>query len=88
MENEQSMEDPASKLDEDFLTKTTFSKLVEQSCLENQMSYIDTIVYLCEKHNIEVEDSRKYISPALKGKVKAEAMNLNYLPKSNTLPVD
>lgn len=71
-----------------FLTKAKFSKLVEITSLQTKMSYMDTIIHLCEKNNIDLEDARKFISPTLKGKLEAEAMTLNFLPKSNTLPVD
>jgi len=74
--------------DAKFLTKAKFSKLVEITSLQTKMSYMDTIIHLCEKNNIDLEDARKFISPTLKGKLEAEAMTLNFLPKSNTLPVD
>ena len=38
-----------------------------------------------KKNDIEPEDVKKFISPVIKGKVEAEAMQLNYLPKMNTL---
>ena len=74
--------------DAKFLTKAKFSKLVEVTSVQTKMSYMDTIIHLCEKNNIDLEDARKFISPTLKGKLEAEAMTLNFLPKSNTLPVD
>ena len=74
--------------EEIFLTKVKFSKLVEETALHDNMTYMDAIIHLCEKNNIDLEDARKFVSPTLKGKLEAEAMNLNFLPKSNTLPVD
>lgn len=71
-----------------FFTKAQFSKLVEQTAHETQLSYMDTIIHLCEKHNIELEDARKYVSPVIKGKLEAEARQLNFLPKMGQLPVD
>lgn len=73
---------------DNFLTKAKFSKLVENTVLHEQLSYIDCIVHLCDKHTIDIEDVRKYLSPSIKAKIEAEAMNLNYLPKGNTLPVE
>ena len=52
---------------------------------EDNHSYIDAIVHLCEKNNIEIEDIKKYISPAIKDHLEAEGMSLNLLPKGNTL---
>lgn len=74
--------------DLDFLTKVKFSKLIEQTVSEKNISYIDAIVYICEKYNIEIEDSRKYVSNVLKSKIEAEAMELNFLPRGNQLPIE
>ena len=35
--------------------------------------------------NLDPEDVKKFVSPIIKNKVEAEAMNLNFLPKQNTL---
>jgi len=72
-------------LEENFLTKSKFSKLVERTVIEKRLSYMDAILYLCENHNIEPEDVRKFISPIVKDKLEAEARQLNYLPRQNTL---
>jgi hypothetical protein len=53
----------------------------------NGMSYLDTIVWLCEKNNIEIEDIKKYLSPSITENLEKEAMDLNFLPKVNTLDV-
>jgi hypothetical protein len=72
-------------VEEKFLTKTKFSKLIERTVIEKRLSYMDAIVWLCEKHNIEIEDCRKFISPIIKDKLEAEARRLNFLPRQNTL---
>lgn len=73
--------------DVEFMTKTKFSKMIESTVRELRMSHMDAIIHLCEKHNIEVEDCRKYVSNVVKEKLEVEAMNLNFFPKSNELPV-
>ena len=73
--------------DVEFMTKAKFSKLIESTVRELQISHMDAIIHLCEKHNIEVEDCRKYVSTVVKKKLEVEAMNLNYMPKQNELPV-
>ena len=74
--------------DVEFMTKAKFSKLIESTVRELQISHMDAIIHLCEKHNIEVEDCRKYVSAVVKKKLEVEAMNLNYLPPLATLPID
>lgn len=76
------------KKEPEFMTKTKFSKLVESVVLEKNLSYIDAVIYCCEKNNIEIEDSRKYVSVIVKNKLEAEAMGLNFLEKSAELPFD
>jgi hypothetical protein len=49
---------------------------------------MDAIIHLCEKHEVELEDVRKFISPIIKNKLEAEAMKLNYLPRQNSLPIE
>jgi hypothetical protein len=61
--------------------------MVEDIAQKKKLSYIDAIVDLCDDTNIDPEDVGKFISNILKDKVEAEARNLNYLPKQNTLPI-
>jgi len=70
------------------LTKMRFNRMVEDTVLAHRFSYIDAVVYLCEKNSIEVEDVKKYISDPVKDKIAAEAMRLNYLPRGNELPFE
>jgi hypothetical protein len=72
-------------VEEKFLTKAKFSKLVESTVIEKRLSYMDAILWLCEKHNIEPEDVKKFISPIIKNKLEAEARRLNFLPRTNEL---
>ena len=73
------------KLEDQFLTKSKFTKLVERTVSELGINYMDAILHLCEKNNIDPEDVKKFVSPIIRSKVEAEAMNLNFLPKQNTL---
>ena len=72
-------------IEDNFLTKSKFTKLIEATVIETRLSYMDTILYLCEENNIEPEDVKKFISPFIRDKLEAEAMALNFLPKTNTL---
>ena len=72
-------------IENNFLTKNKFTKLIESTVNELNIPYMEAILHVCEKNDIEPEDVRKFISPVIKGKVEAEAMQLNFLPKLNTL---
>ena len=72
-------------IENNFLTKNKFTKLIESTVSELSIPYMEAILHVCQKNDIEPEDVKKFISPVIKGKVEAEAMQLNYLPKMNTL---
>ena len=72
-------------IEEQFLTRSKFTKIVEETVLDKALSYMDAVLYICEKNSIDPEDVKKFISPVVKEKLEAEAMKLNYLPKQNEL---
>jgi hypothetical protein len=73
------------KIEEQFLTKSKFTKLIESTVAELKIPYMDAIIKVCEKNEIEIEDIKKFISPVIRDKLEAEAMELNFLPKKNAI---
>jgi len=71
----------------EFMTKAKFAKLVDSVVREYRMSNMDAVLFLCEKYTIDPADAKKYVSTVLKTKLEAEAMELNFLPRTNTLPI-
>ena len=63
---------------------------IEEIVSKHNISYIDAVVLYCEKNNIEIESLAKLIksNTMLKAKIQTEAESLNFLPKSNTLPIE
>jgi hypothetical protein len=59
-----------------FLNKSRFTKLIEKTVGDLKISYMDAVLYVCDKNEIDPEDVSK---------LEAEAMNLNFLPKTNSL---
>ena len=74
--------------DETFLNKPNFTKMVENKVLDTKQSYMDAVVDLCDKLDIDPIDVKKFISPVIQGKIEAEAMTLNLIPRQNTLSFD
>lgn len=64
---------------------TNFSCTIEKISKEKRLSYMDAIIYYCDSTGFEIELTSKLISKSLKDKIKIEAEELNFLPKSNTL---
>ena len=73
------------KLEDQFLTKSKFTKLIEKTVAELKIPYMDAIIKVCENNEIEIDDVKKFVSPVFRDKLEAEAMELNFLPKKNSI---
>ncbi|MDC0889079.1 late promoter transcription accessory protein [bacterium] len=51
------------------------------------LNYMDSIVHMCDKNNMEVEDVKKFLTPSIIENLTTEAQNLNFLEKGNSLNV-
>ena len=81
----QSTEDSINKLIENkFYSSKKFAEEIEKISHDNKgMSYIDAIVFFCEKNSVDIESVPKLMSKPLKEKLKCEAMELNLLKKTS-----
>ena len=67
-----------------FYCAKRFTEAIEEISHENNgMSYVDAIVFFCEKNNLDVESVPKLITKPLKEKLKCEAMELNLLKRTS-----
>jgi hypothetical protein len=66
-----------------------FSLEIEKISKDKGLSYMDAVIWYCEKFDFDFEIAAKLISGTLKCKIKIEAEDLHFLPKSNTdkLPI-
>lgn len=53
----------------------------------NDISHIDAILEYCHKNNMELEVAVSLINRNLKSKIQYEAEDLNFLEKTERLPV-
>tara|TARA_B100000287_G_C20256929_1_gene632395 strand:+ start:400 stop:621 length:222 start_codon:yes stop_codon:yes gene_type:complete len=65
----------------------TFANQVEQNVSKYDGSYIDTVIGLCEEHEIEPEFAAKYLTKPIKEKIESEGRTFNLLPKKAKLPI-
>jgi len=71
-------------LENKFYCPSRFAQEIERIVQDNQsMTYIDAIVYFCEKNSLDLESVPKLISKPLKEKIRGEAIKLNYLKRSS-----
>ena len=64
---------------------TNFSFKIEEIVEDKDVSYMDAVLIFCEESGFEIEVAAKLISSSLKSKIKIEAEDLHFLPKSNTV---
>ena len=70
-------------LKEKFLCQNKFTQDIEDLVKNNKdLNYIDAIVHYCDENKIEVDSVSKLISKPLKEKIKAQAMELNFLKRT------
>lgn len=74
----------SKEIESKFILPAKFAQEIETIVKnEDNMSYIDAIIFYCEKNKIELESVPKLISKPLKEKIKYEAMELNFLKKTS-----
>lgn len=77
-------EEFAKEIETKFIRPSKFAQDIENLVQsEEGMSYIDAIVFYCEKNKIDLESVPKLISKPLKDKIKYEAMELNFLKRTS-----
>ena len=78
-----------SQIQDLVMTKKRFQVMIEDAVRDLSLNYLDAIIHLCEKHKIEPEDAKKYISPVIKDKLEADAKRLRYIQGGDSvLPID
>ena len=71
-------------LKDKFFCPAKFAQEIEQLVLNQEdMNYIDAIVYFCDLNSIDLESVPKLIFKPLKEKIKYEASELNFLKRSS-----
>ncbi len=70
-----------------ILTKKRFCDMVEQYVFTKKESYLDAITEIMTEHSIDPERVSNLINTSIKDKLEAEARNLNFLERINTLPL-
>jgi hypothetical protein len=70
-------------------TPTDFMSTIEKIVEENEMTYIDAVIYYCEINGIELETAASLIksSAKMKARIQNEAEENNLLPKTSRLPI-
>lgn len=70
-------------LKEKFYCPSRFAQEIEITVQQEKCSYIDAIIFFCDKNKIDLESVPKLLSKPLKEKIKCEAIELNFLKKTS-----
>ena len=57
-------------IEDKFLTKSKFTKLIEKTVSDLSIPYMEAVLHVCDKNGIEPEDVKKFVSPIIKSKIK------------------
>lgn len=63
-----------------------FSMIIENLVLHTKMSYLDAVSHYCEENKMEPETVGKLVQGSLKQKIREEAIDLHFLPKTTKIP--
>ena len=69
-----------------ILSPQDFAITIEHIRRSKNMTYMDAIQYYCEQNNIELETIGKLVQGALKQRVREEAEELHFFPKTTKIP--
>lgn len=89
MEYNTTMEEIEELSELNFITQEKFIDLVEKCVRTKKMSYMESIVYVCEEIKLEYESVPKLINIKMKRLIKNEAISNNMLKKKKSarLPI-
>jgi hypothetical protein len=71
----------------EVMTTAKFSNIIERTVIDKRLSYIDAVVWWCEKNEMEIEVAAKLLNTVIKGKLEVEAQDLNVIAKGARLPI-
>jgi len=64
-----------------------FALIIEKLVKEKRLTHFEAVVHYCDKNDIDTGTVNSLINKSLKEKIKLDAENLNYFPKSGKLPI-
>ena len=68
-------------------TSTEYNSEIEELVERSKMKYLDAILHHAQENNLESETIAKLINANIKMKLREEAEQLHFLPKTAKLPI-
>ena len=66
---------------------TEFNKEIETLVKTKNMSYMDALLFYCDENKLESETIASMVSSKVKAKLRVEAEELHFFPKTAKLPI-
>lgn len=70
-----------------FEDSNSFSMYIEQIVKEKKCTHLEAVLKYCEENYIDPQDIKSLIGKALKQKIEANFIEMNYLPRTAKLDV-
>lgn len=61
-----------------------FSEMVMNLVISKNIGYIEAVLEICDKHQIEPSSVNKLLNKQIKDKLKVEGQDINLLPKNKS----
>jgi|TARA_Y100000389_G_C17243582_1_gene404419 hypothetical protein len=71
----------------DVMTTAKFSEIIERTVIDKRITYLDAVIWYCEKNELEIDVAAKLLNTTIKSKLEVEAQDLNFLAKGARLPL-
>ena len=71
----------------DVMTTAKFSEIIERTVIDKRITYLDAVIWYCEKNKLEIDLDGKLLNTTIKSKLEVEAQDLNFLAKGARLPL-
>ena len=68
-------------------TSKTFSLQIENIVQEKNLTHMEAVLWYCSKEGIDPDTVGSLLTKGLKGKIEANARELNFLPRQAQLPI-
>ena len=69
------------------MTPKQFALTIEKRASKKRLTHMEAVLDYCSEKEIEPDQITHLINRALKDKIKMNAQDLNFLPKTATLPI-
>jgi|TARA_A100001011_G_scaffold123220_1_gene130041 hypothetical protein len=69
------------------MTPKQFALIIEKRASKKRLTHMEAVLDYCREKEIEPDQITHLINRALKDKIKMNAQDLNFLPKTATLPI-